>query len=88
MGIGRREEKMNRIRFSAQKQDESPLIVLTADETMMSKYRWGIFVGFSTCMPRGIIPDGFFLVCGLRLGRRRAIELCMRMHDLGLWKLV
>ena len=51
---------MNRIRFSAQKQDESPRIVLTADETMMSKYRWGIFVGFSTCMPRGIIPDWFF----------------------------
>ncbi|NOR77019.1 MAG: hypothetical protein GQ523_00995 [Methanophagales archaeon] len=51
---------MNRIRFSAQKQDESPLIVLTADETMMSKYHWGIFVGFSTCMPRGIIPDWFY----------------------------
>ncbi len=37
--------------------DRSPKIVLTADETMMSKYRWGIFMGFSTCMPRGIIPD-------------------------------
>lgn len=40
--------------------DRSPKIVLTADETMMSKYRWGIFVGFSTCMPRGIIPDWSF----------------------------
>lgn len=38
----------------------SPKIVLTADETMMSKYRWGIFVGFSTCMPQGIIPDWFY----------------------------
>ena len=34
--------------------------MLTADETMMSKYRWGVFVGFSTCMPRGIIPDWSF----------------------------
>lgn len=39
---------------------ESPKIVLTADETMMSKYRWGIFVGFSTCMPRGILPDWLY----------------------------
>ncbi len=38
----------------------NPRIVLTADETMMSRYRWGIFVGFSTCMPRGIIPDWFY----------------------------
>ncbi|MHC1624095.1 MAG: B12-binding domain-containing radical SAM protein [Candidatus Methanospirareceae archaeon] len=42
------------------KKIESPKIVLTADETMMSKYRWGIFVGFSTCMPQGIIPDWFY----------------------------
>ncbi|MEA2074323.1 MAG: radical SAM protein [Euryarchaeota archaeon] len=34
--------------------------MLTADETMMSRYRWGIFVGFSTCMPQGIIPDWSF----------------------------
>ncbi len=40
--------------------NETPKIVLTADETMMSKYRWGIFVGFSTCMPQGIIPDWFY----------------------------
>ena len=51
---------MNKISFSAQKQDESPRIVLTADETMMSKYRWGIFVGFSTCMPRGILSRTVF----------------------------
>ena len=40
--------------------DRSPKIVLTADETMMSRYRWGIFVGFSTCMPQGITPDWFY----------------------------
>lgn len=38
----------------------SPTIVLTADETMMSRYRWGIFMGFSACMPQGIIPDWFY----------------------------
>ncbi|MDI6810541.1 MAG: radical SAM protein [archaeon] len=42
------------------KTNSSPKIVLTADETMMSRYRWGIFVGFSTCMPKGIIPDWFY----------------------------
>ena len=42
------------------KTNSSPKIVLTADETMMSRYRWGIFVGFSTCMPQGIIPDWFY----------------------------
>jgi radical SAM superfamily enzyme YgiQ (UPF0313 family) len=40
--------------------ENSPKIVLTADETMMSRYRWGIFVGFSTCMPQGVIPDWFY----------------------------
>ncbi len=40
--------------------NSSPRIVLTADETMMSRYRWGIFVGFSTCMPQGILPDWFY----------------------------
>ena len=39
---------------------ENPKIVLTADETMMSEYRWGIFMGFSACMPQGIIPDRFY----------------------------
>jgi radical SAM superfamily enzyme YgiQ (UPF0313 family) len=43
-----------------QKTTRSPKIVLTADETMLSRYRWGIFMGFSTCMPQGIIPDWFY----------------------------
>lgn len=38
----------------------APKIVLTADETMMSRYRWGIFVGFSTCLPQGILPNWFY----------------------------
>ncbi len=38
----------------------TPTIVLTADETMMSRYRWGIFMGFSTCLPQGILPDWFY----------------------------
>jgi radical SAM superfamily enzyme YgiQ (UPF0313 family) len=42
---------------------KSPKIILTADETMMSKYRGGMFMGFSTCMPQGILPDWlYFLV--------------------------
>ncbi|MBS7619381.1 B12-binding domain-containing radical SAM protein [Candidatus Bathyarchaeota archaeon] len=32
-------------------------IVLTADRTLMSEYNGGIFLGFSACVPRGIIPD-------------------------------
>lgn len=39
---------------------ESPKVVLTADETMMSEYRGGIFMGFSTCMPQGILPDWLY----------------------------
>jgi radical SAM superfamily enzyme YgiQ (UPF0313 family) len=39
---------------------DSPKIVLTADETMMSRFRGGVFAGFSTCMPQGILPDWFF----------------------------
>jgi radical SAM superfamily enzyme YgiQ (UPF0313 family) len=42
------------------KLSKSPRIILTADETMMSEYNWGIFVGFATCMPHGIIPDRIF----------------------------
>ncbi|MBC7110043.1 MAG: B12-binding domain-containing radical SAM protein [Archaeoglobi archaeon] len=38
----------------------SPEIILTADETMMSRYNGGIFVGFSTCMPSGLIPEWFY----------------------------
>jgi len=32
-------------------------IVLTADRTLMSKYQGGIFLGFSACVPKGLIPD-------------------------------
>ncbi len=38
----------------------SPKIILTADETMMSNYRGGMFIGFSTCMPQGILPDWLY----------------------------
>ena len=40
--------------------ERSPTIILTADETMMSKYRGGMFLGFSTCSPRGIMPDWMY----------------------------
>ncbi len=40
--------------------DTAPKVVLTTDETMMSNYRGSIFVGFSTCMPQGIVPDWLF----------------------------
>jgi len=32
-------------------------VVLTADRTLMSEYRGGIFLGFSACVPKGLIPD-------------------------------
>jgi len=35
-------------------------IVLTADRTLMSEYHGGIFLGFSACFPRGIIPDSLY----------------------------
>jgi len=40
-------------------------IVLTADRTLMSEYGGGIFLGFSACVPRGLIPDWlyFSLLC-------------------------
>ncbi len=38
----------------------SPTIILTADETMMSRYRGGMFLGFATCAPKGVIPDWIF----------------------------
>ena len=38
----------------------SPSIILTADETMMSRYRGGIFTGFAMCAPSGILPDWVF----------------------------
>lgn len=38
----------------------SPKIILTADETMMSLYRPGMFMGFTTCMPQGILPGWLY----------------------------
>ncbi len=40
-------------------------IVLTADRTLMSGYHGHIFLGFSACVPRGLIPDRlyFSLLC-------------------------
>ncbi|MCW4018954.1 MAG: B12-binding domain-containing radical SAM protein [Candidatus Bathyarchaeota archaeon] len=35
-------------------------IVLTADRTLMSEYNGAIFLGFSACIPRGIIPDKLY----------------------------
>lgn len=40
-------------------------IVLTTDRTLMSEYSGHIFLGFSACVPRGLIPDRvyFSLFC-------------------------
>ena len=35
-------------------------IVLTADRTLMSEYSGGIFLGFSACVPKGLIPDKLY----------------------------
>jgi radical SAM superfamily enzyme YgiQ (UPF0313 family) len=35
-------------------------IVLTADRTLMSEYNGAIFLGFSACIPRGLIPDWLY----------------------------
>lgn len=35
-------------------------IVLTADRTLMSEYNGHIFLGFSACVPKGIIPDRMY----------------------------
>jgi len=35
-------------------------IVLTADRTLMSEYGGAIFLGFSACVPRGLIPDSLY----------------------------
>lgn len=35
-------------------------IVLTADRTLMSEYGGGIFLGFSACVPKGLIPDRLY----------------------------
>ena len=35
-------------------------IVLTADRTLMSEYGGAIFLGFSACVPKGLIPDSLY----------------------------
>lgn len=35
-------------------------VVLTADRTLMSEYHRHLFLGFSACVPRGLIPDRFY----------------------------
>jgi radical SAM superfamily enzyme YgiQ (UPF0313 family) len=35
-------------------------VVLTADRTLMSEYSGGIFLGFSACVPKGLIPDWLY----------------------------
>jgi radical SAM superfamily enzyme YgiQ (UPF0313 family) len=35
-------------------------VVLTADRTLMSEYAGGIFLGFSACIPRGLMPDKLY----------------------------
>lgn len=49
----------------AEKNGEGYKIVLTADRTLMSEYNGAIFLGFSACVPRGLIPDRlyFSLIC-------------------------
>jgi radical SAM superfamily enzyme YgiQ (UPF0313 family) len=40
--------------------DDGYKVVLTADRTLMSEYRGGIFLGFSACVPKGLIPDWLY----------------------------
>jgi radical SAM superfamily enzyme YgiQ (UPF0313 family) len=35
-------------------------VVLTADRTLMSEYQGGIFLGFSACIPKGLLPDWLY----------------------------
>jgi radical SAM superfamily enzyme YgiQ (UPF0313 family) len=42
------------------KADEGCKVVLTADRTLMSEYKGGIFLGFSACVPKGLIPDWLY----------------------------
>lgn len=35
-------------------------VVLTADRTLMSDYNGGIFLGFSACFPKGVMPDQLY----------------------------
>lgn len=72
MVAGMSDPKMSNRCTACQPEMTSPTIVLTADETMMSRYRWGIFVGFSTCMPQGLVPDWFYFSIFAPPVRRRA----------------
>ncbi|UCC57807.1 MAG: B12-binding domain-containing radical SAM protein [Candidatus Bathyarchaeum sp.] len=42
------------------KADEGYSVVLTADRTLMSEYSGGVFLGFSACVPKGLIPDWLY----------------------------
>ncbi len=35
-------------------------VVLTADRTLMSEYSGGVFLGFSACVPKGLVPDWLY----------------------------
>ena len=60
-------------------------IVLTADRTMMSEYNGGIFMGFSACIPRGIIPDFlYFSLFSPPIGHTKGI---VKIAPLGLRKI-
>jgi radical SAM superfamily enzyme YgiQ (UPF0313 family) len=43
-----------------EKSDEGYKIVLTADRTLMSEYNGGVFLGFSACVPHGLLPDKLY----------------------------
>jgi radical SAM superfamily enzyme YgiQ (UPF0313 family) len=43
-----------------EKAGEGYKVVLTADRTLMSEYNGSIFLGFSACVPRGLIPDRLY----------------------------
>ena len=40
--------------------NEGYKVVLTADRTLMSEYQGGIFLGFSACVPKGLLPDWLY----------------------------
>jgi radical SAM superfamily enzyme YgiQ (UPF0313 family) len=42
------------------KATEGYTVVLTADRTLMSEYSGGVFLGFSACVPKGLIPDWLY----------------------------
>ena len=44
----------------AKKKVEGHKVVLTADRTLMSEYSGGVFLGFSACVPKGLIPDWLY----------------------------